>query len=129
MQQVWYTVAVYYINISQAVLCVFHPDYPIIAVLDREFSSVVPAPRWNPPRAFLWNMRWSPEGKEEQTRMEKLFESICREKGAGKILEDMELDPLQESKQTAVNYIRVIVEDRVAHWCGMAEAAMEPFGV
>lgn len=42
--------------------------------------------------------------------MEKLFESICREKGAGKILEDMELDPLQESMQTAVNYLRAIVE-------------------
>lgn len=42
--------------------------------------------------------------------MEKLFESICREKGVGKILEDMELDPLQESMQTAVNYIRAIVE-------------------
>ncbi|KAF4765324.1 hypothetical protein N7455_004025 [Penicillium solitum] len=87
-----------------------HPDYPVTAVLDWEFSSAVPTPRWNPPRAFLWNMKWSPEDKEEQTHMEKLFESICREKGAGKILEDMELDPLQESMQTAVNYLRAIVE-------------------
>ncbi|KAJ6147214.1 hypothetical protein N7497_009196 [Penicillium chrysogenum] len=58
-----------------------HPDYPITAILDWECSSVVPAPRWNPPRAFLWNMKWSPEDKDEQTRVEKVFESICREKG------------------------------------------------
>ncbi|KAJ5212929.1 hypothetical protein N7449_000098 [Penicillium cf. viridicatum] len=114
-----------------------HPDYPITAVLDWEFSSVVPAPRWNPLRAFLWNMKCSAEDKEQQTRMEQLFESICREKEAGKILEDMELNPLQESMQTAVNHIRAIVEvcplgqaqDRLAHWRGVAEAAMEAFGV
>ncbi|KAJ5413555.1 hypothetical protein N7465_005860 [Penicillium sp. CMV-2018d] len=82
-------------------------------------------------------MKWSPEDKEEQTRMEKLCESIYREKGAGKILEDMELDPLQESMQTAVNYIRAIVEvcphgqarTELHNWRGMAEAAMEAFGV
>ncbi|KAJ5807661.1 hypothetical protein N7447_011117 [Penicillium robsamsonii] len=113
------------------------PDYPITAVLDWEFSSVVPAPRWNPPRAFLWNMKWTLEGKEEQTRMEKLFESVCREKGAGKMLDEMNLNPLQESMQTAVNHIRAIVEvcprgqaqHRVGHWRGVAESAMGAFGV
>ncbi|KAJ6185210.1 hypothetical protein N7519_006511 [Penicillium mononematosum] len=114
-----------------------HPDYPITAILDWEFSGVLPAPRWNPPRAFLWNMKWSPEDKEEQTRMEELFESICRENGTGKTLQDMELNPLQNSMQTAVNHIRAIEEvcprgqaqDRVSHWRGVAEAAMEVFGV
>ncbi|KAJ5778881.1 hypothetical protein N7457_006601 [Penicillium paradoxum] len=87
-----------------------HPDCPTTAVLDWEFNGVVPAPRWNPPRAFLRNMKWTPEDKEEQARMEKLFESVCREKGVGKVLEEMQLNALQQSMQTAVNHIRAIVE-------------------
>lgn len=113
------------------------PGCPITAVLDWEFSGVVPAPRWNPPRAFLWNMKWAPEDKAEQTRMRQLFEKICHEKGAGHILEETQLNARQELMQTAVNHIRAIVEvcprgqaqDRVAHWRGVAEAAMEAFTV
>ncbi|KAK9237688.1 hypothetical protein V1525DRAFT_147344 [Lipomyces kononenkoae] len=113
------------------------PGCPITAVLDWEFSGVVPAPRWNPPRAFLWNMKWTPEDKVEQTRMEELFDTVCREKGARHILVEMQLNARQESMQTAVNHIRAIVEvcprgqaqDRVAHWRGVAEAAMEAFRV
>jgi hypothetical protein len=86
-----------------------HPDYPITAILDWECSSVVPAPRWNPPRAFLWNMKWSPEDKDEQTRVEKVFESICREKGGRDDPPDTELNPLPNTMQTAVNHIRAIV--------------------
>lgn len=101
----------------------------ITSVLDREFSGVVPASRWNPPRAFLWNMESTPEAKEEQTRMEELFEEICKEKGAGHLLE--------ESMQAVVNYIWAIVEDcprgqagdRVRRWREVAENAMGTFGV
>lgn len=88
---------------------------------------------WNPPRAFLWNMKWGPDDKVEQTRVEQLFEQICREKGAGHVLEQTQLNSKQELMQTAVNHIRAIVEvcprgqaqDRVAHWREVAEAAVE----
>lgn len=113
------------------------PGYPITAILDWEFSGVVPAPRWNPPRAFLWNMKSTPEDKAEQTRMEDLFEQVCREKGVEWILGEMKMNTLQESMQTVVNYVRAIVEvcprgqasDRVAQWRSVAETAMEKFGV
>ena len=34
------------------------------------------------------------EGKEEQTRMEKLFEEICLEKGAEHLLEEVKINTL-----------------------------------
>lgn len=74
-----------------------HPDCPIIAILDWEFSGVVPAPRWNPPRAFLWNTKISIEKKAEQSRMEDIFKAICQEKGLQKMLDEIQLDPLQDS--------------------------------
>ncbi|EED13998.1 conserved hypothetical protein [Talaromyces stipitatus ATCC 10500] len=113
------------------------PGCPITAVLDWEFSGVVPAPRWNPPRAFLWNMKSTPEDKAEQTRMEELFEQVCHERGAQSILEETKMNAAQESMQTVVNHVRAIVEvcprgqasDRTRQWRKVAEAAMEKFGV
>ncbi|KAJ5291586.1 hypothetical protein N7478_000837 [Penicillium angulare] len=113
-----------------------HPDCPITAILDWEFSGVVPAPRWNPPRAFLWNYKTTSEDKAEQARMESIFEEICREKGLERILEETQLSPRQQDMQTAVNHIRAIVEvcprgqakDRVASWRSTAEKAMKSLG-
>jgi hypothetical protein len=111
------------------------PGCPITAILDWEFSGVVPAPRWNPPRAFLWNYKNTPEDKAERTRMEEVFEQVCHEKGVEWILEQMKMNELQESMQKVVNHVRAIVEvcpkgqasDRVAQWRSVAEAAMEKF--
>lgn len=107
----------------------------ITAVLDWEFSGVVPAPRWNPVRAFLWNGGRDAEAKEERARMEALFEAVCMEKGAARLLEEVRPNALQESMQTAINHIRAIVEvcprgeaqDKVEGWREVAKAAMEVF--
>lgn len=111
------------------------PNLPITAVLDWEFSGVVPATRWNPVRAFLWNGKRDTQSKEEHTKMERLFETVCAEKGVLSLLEDVKPTSLQESMQTAVNHIRAIVEvcprgqaqDKVDTWRRTAEAAMAVF--
>lgn len=107
----------------------------ITAILDWEFSGTVPATRWNPSRAFLWNGKRDAESKEEHSRMEALFEAICHEKGATDLLDDVKPNALQKELQTAVNHIRAIVEvcprnqaqDKVEGWRGVAEAAMDTF--
>lgn len=86
------------------------PSCPITAILDWEFSGVVPAPRCNPPRDFLWNTKSSPDDKAEQSRMEDVFKAIRQERGLEKMLDEMQLNPLQELTQTVVNYICAIVE-------------------
>lgn len=53
------------------------------------------------------------------------------------MLDEMQLDPLQDSMRTVVNYIRAIVEvcprgqaqDRVVRWRKAAETALEDFDV
>ncbi|PYH43723.1 phosphotransferase family protein [Aspergillus saccharolyticus JOP 1030-1] len=112
------------------------PGCPITAVLDWEFSGVVPAPRWNPPRAFLYNMKWRAEDKAEQTRMEAVFEEVCREKGAEWLLEEMQWGSrLQEEVQKVVNHLRAIVEvcpkgqsgEKVEQWKKTVEEGMRTF--
>lgn len=111
------------------------PDMKITAILDWEFSGIVPATRWNPCRAFLWNAKRDAQSKEEHTRMEALFETVCQEKGATKLLEDVRPNALQTDMQTAINNIRAIVEvcprnqaqEKVETWRKTAEAAMDVF--
>ncbi|OOQ83518.1 hypothetical protein PEBR_34432 [Penicillium brasilianum] len=114
-----------------------HPDCPVIAMLDWEFSGVVPAPRWNSPRAFLWNIRKYPKDKAGQSRMEDVFKANRQERGLEKILDELLLNPLQNLIDTVVNDIPAVVkvcprekaQDRVGQWRKVAETALDRFGV
>ena len=109
----------------------------ITAVLDWEFSSVVPAPRWNPVRAFLWNAQHTDESKPEKERLYAVFESVCAEKGAGWLLEQVKMSPKQEAMTTVLNHIRAAVElsargeagSKTVAWRKTAEEAMAVFGI
>jgi len=108
--------------------------YKITAVLDWEFAGVVSSARWNPRKAFLWIGQQSTQAKEEQGRLWQVFERKCREKNAGRLLQEFELNKLQETTHTVVSYIRAIVEvcpkgvwedlQRAEAWRKVAEAAM-----
>lgn len=82
----------------------------IAAILDWEFSSVVPSTKWNPNRSFLWNGQDNEESGIEKQRLLGLFDQRCREKNLA-ILENAAFSsPLQESMQTVADFLRAIVE-------------------
>ena len=109
--------------------------YRITAVLDWEFSGIVPSTRWNPHKAFLWNGQRSQRAKEEQSRLWAVFERECKDRGAEGFLADLEPNALQDAMQTVVSHVRAIVEvcpkgvpedlERARSWRKVAEAAME----
>ncbi|KAH8652230.1 kinase-like domain-containing protein [Xylariales sp. PMI_506] len=78
----------------------------VTAVLDWEFAGVVPAPGWNPVRAFLWNVQNTPEGFAERDRLFAIFTTICQAKGANWLLEEVGFSPKQEAMVNIVNHLR-----------------------
>ncbi|KAI9926035.1 hypothetical protein ASPWEDRAFT_37945 [Aspergillus wentii DTO 134E9] len=110
----------------------------ITAILDWEFSGVVPSQRWDPSRAFLWNGQRSASAAEEQKRLRKMFEERCEARGVGELLDEAEhTSALQETMQEGISYLRAIVEvcprgqkqDKVGGWRAMVEACLEAFDV
>lgn len=67
--------------------------------------------------------------------METLFKTVCIEKGATQLFEDVESNGLQKNMQTAINHIRAIVEvcplnqarNKVKTWRKIAEVTMNAF--
>ena len=108
----------------------------ITGILDWEFAGVVPASRWNPVRAFLWNGKRTPEAKKEHADMEEIFQRICDERGMH-ILEEAKVTPSQESMQKIVNFVRAIVEvsprnekqEEAVKWRQVVESCLESFEI
>jgi hypothetical protein len=110
----------------------------ITGILDWEFSSVVPAPRWNPVRAFLWNGRYAPEATEERNRLNKLFNERCLARGLVSLIEETKFSStLQQTMQDVANYLRAIVEvsprrqkpEMVPSWRASLEEGLTAFMV
>lgn len=57
------------------------PDGTLTGILDWEFAGVVPALRWDPVRAFLWNGRQDAASGVEKERLRGLFEKTLEERG------------------------------------------------
>jgi hypothetical protein len=91
----------------------------ITAILDWEFSGVVPFTLWNPRRSFLWNASDDEDSLAEKQRLFTLFEERCKDRDL-KMLEDAKFaSPLQESMQNVADFLRAITE--VAPRCQRAE--------
>ncbi len=109
----------------------------ITAVLDWEFSGVVPFPKWNPGRSFLWNGRDDEKSADEKQRLTRLFQERYDERKVS-LLEDANFSsPRQESMQKVADYLRAIVEvsprgqrqDLVHGWKATVLQNLEPFDV
>ena len=89
----------------------YDPDSgKITAILDWEFSGVVPFPLWNPRRSFLWNASDDESSLAPKEQLSKLFEERFKDRGF-KMLEDARFtSSLQESMQKGAGFLRAITE-------------------
>lgn len=86
----------------------------LTAILDWEFAGVVPAPRWDPVRAFLWDGRSSGGAGEEKEMMRRRFERALERRGVRpwwlcREGED-EADKVVEDVWIVVRHARALVE-------------------
>lgn len=78
----------------------------ITGILDWEFSAIVPAPRWDPQRAFMWDA----EGGDGRAALAERVMRRCAEKGSPFEAMTRYATERQENMQLAMNYLRAIVE-------------------
>ncbi|KAK5988936.1 hypothetical protein PT974_10434 [Cladobotryum mycophilum] len=117
------------------------PEGRLTAILDWEFATVVPALRWDPVRAFLWNGRYSDEASAEKERLRGLFERELEERGVpkwwGREEGGEEGTDVVETVWTVVRFVRALVEvcprgqraDKVEEWKRAVEEALAKLGV
>ena len=109
----------------------------ITAILDWEFSAVVPFQQWNPRRAFLWTGQAGEAGAREKTLLQRVFTERCKERGVVLLDDAAFASPLQEAMQNVADFVRAIVEvsprdqrrDLVASWRATALENMARFGI
>lgn len=83
----------------------------ITSILDWEFSGMVPYPRWNPSRAFLWNTQDGAGALAEKAVLYERYVRRAAELGFGNMIQNGEFSSLeQENMQVAANFLRAIVE-------------------
>ncbi|MCJ1461281.1 hypothetical protein MMC28_011663 [Mycoblastus sanguinarius] len=85
----------------------------ITGLLDWEFSGVVPYCRWDPMTHFLSNLgiEDAVERKGNIAELCQRFETLCRARGVGYLLEDAKYTSTkQESMQLATSYLQLIVK-------------------
>jgi len=109
----------------------------LTAILDWEFSGVVPMTKWNPRRAFLWNGRDDEESGKEKQRLVDLFTRRCEERELSILADAAFASPLQESMQKLADFLRAITEvaprgqrkDLVPNWVALVLENVTRFDV
>ena len=112
------------------------PSGQLMGVLDWEFAGAVPAPRWDPVRAFLWRGRHSADAAAEKARLRGLFEEGLARRGVDRWWE-VEGQADVGHLWAVVRFVRALVEvnlkgqiaDKVAEWKAAAEEALTALGV
>lgn len=110
-------------------------DGNVTGILDWEFAGIVPALRWDPVRAFLWNGSQTDEANEEKYRLQKICEDELANRGVQPWWKDV--DSQVDNIWTVIRYVRAIVEvcprgqklEAARGWKDAAEEALIALGV
>lgn len=111
-------------------------DGTLTGILDWEFAGVVPALRWDPVCAFLWNGRRDDASGPEKDRLRGIFEEMLKERGIEKWWEEGASEEVTEV-WTVLRFTRALVEvcprkqraELVDGWRDAAMAALTKLGV
>lgn len=110
-------------------------DGTLTGILDWEFAGVVPALRWDPVRAFLWNGSSDESAGPEKERLRQVFEKELKRRGVEPWWNQS--SEATELVWTVIRFVRAIVEvcprgqnaDQVKNWKDSAGQALRKLGV
>jgi hypothetical protein len=111
-------------------------DGDVTGILDWEFAGIVPALRWDPVRAFLFNGDYSQEGHDEKMRLRGIFEKELDKRGIARWWEEG-LTRDMEHVWDVIRFTRAIVEvcprrqkeAESRQWRKSVEDALQKLGV
>lgn len=112
-------------------------DGIVTGILDWEFAGVVPALRWDPVRAFLWNGKQGDESGVEKERLRSVFEGILKERGVDNWWTAQDASEEVANVWTVLRFTRALVEvcprgqgaELVEGWRDAVLAALTKLGV